>query len=345
MKSAFLAAASILLCACVASSRTYSLDCATIHANCAQSGRMLVVGDSTDTQALLASMVAAAQRFEDLFGWTPPATALVPGGEISSAQAAALHGAGFAIQLPWLTAADKARLKESTLRDQVAEQTKNLPEQVREAALQQALQALASQSGQSSSDDILDGALAHELGHLWFISMYSRADSVRERGHAYGGFAPDWLDETFAVMMESAALRTRRRDAFRAMEADDIVPLNRFLSMTHPAADAARTLQETMPAADPSAASRIIILTKDEAEEFLAQSGGDQAAQFYAQTQVFSDFVLSRAGTAQVYVSLADWLADGGKFEAWLAAQGNDYKLPPTVQQLQQSWEAWLQAY
>ncbi|MEL7312580.1 MAG: hypothetical protein AAFN07_13795, partial [Pseudomonadota bacterium] len=295
--------------------------CKVLDSPCQQMGNMLVIGASNDAEALLKVMNDAANEFLGLFGWEPPLTAVVPGGTISTSMRDQLAANQVSVQLPWLSSADKIRLRQSAIRRQVEAQTEGLPDAVRAKALQQAMAAISS----NESNATHDGALAHELGHLWFMRMVPSSVDGSETGHAYGGFAPDWLDESFAVLLENSALRADRRQLFSELDSDQVIPLATFLSMTHPAANAAKALQAARPKAPEDSESQIIILTADEADEFLAAAGGDRAAHFYAQVQVFSDFLVETCGGASVYPSISTALQSGMSFDEWLAEQGQAF--------------------
>ena len=342
MKTTLLATVVIVLVGCTQTPTTPMSVCAALESECEQEDSMLVLGGDATSREILQTVISAADLFEKRFGWAPTPTAVVPGGNISIAQDKLLDAAGYTVQLPWLTAGDKAKLLEGSIRSQVEAQTAGLPDSVREAAVAKALAAIDNKSSPDSTDSLHDGALAHELGHLWYIAMTRRGGAAHETGHAYGGFAPDWLDETFAVLMETDEMRERRRAAFRDMNAEDIVPLREFLTMTHPAAEAAKQLHANLPTKKEGSASQVIVLTKEEAKDFLAQSGGGRASQFYSQVQVFADYMLARAGEATVYVTITDWLVAGGTFESWLASEGATHGLPTTLEQLERDWMAWL---
>ncbi|MEM6639836.1 MAG: hypothetical protein AAF610_08025 [Pseudomonadota bacterium] len=319
--------------------------CAALDAECEQEGNMLVLGQTENSHELLDLMTVSARRFEARFGWSPQPTALVPGGVISATQARVLAEAGYEIQLPWLTAKDQKALRESELRKQVNAQTSGLPDTVREEAVRKALAAIAPNSnGDADSSEVHDGALAHELGHLWFMAMSGASVGGGAVAHDYGGAAPDWLDETFAVLMENAELRDRRRKGFHAMTDDERIPLERFFTMTHPAAKAAAELARLAADEEGPSDSRVVILTGDDADAFIAASGGDQTARFYSQVQVFSDYLLARAGDARFFVGLGEGLREySGSMDAWLANRGAHHNLPASVALMQSDWLDWLQ--
>ncbi|MFK8016490.1 MAG: hypothetical protein AB8G17_13745 [Gammaproteobacteria bacterium] len=335
----------LCLCACTAVTPEPSLACQSSGVRCNGSASIAIVGAADNSAALLDVATAAARRFEQAFGERPANTAVVLGGSTSAEQNNELEAAGYPVTLPWITAADRARLQEQSVRQQVLEQTKTLPKALQEAALAQALATVDGQDADARANEIQAGALAHELGHLWFMSAFQPPNGVGETGHAYGGWAPDWLDETAAILLENATLTEQRRAHFFALGDADVIPLEQFLSMEHPSAQAAKRTDGLLASLindDEQGVSRAVVLTGQEAEEFLRQSGGDVATNFYAQAQVFSDFLISMTNSTRVYSSLTTHLSAGGSLARWLAEQGRDWNLPRDTEQLGRRWRDWV---
>ena len=330
------------LLACNSSTDIKSSPCIALQLDCLIDENTLIVGNSADASALLKTVQSASKKFEDTFGVSAGKTVIVPGGTISADQHAAFEKAGYFLSLPWISAADKARLTESSIRRQIEEQTKDLPENIRQAAITKALTAMQSKDLAKADDGTQAGALAHELGHLWFIEAFKPADAEAQKGHAYGGWAPDWLDETAAILMENSVLIESRKKAFKKISDDDLFPLETFLSMEHPAAQNAKRATQQFTGNLNQGESRAMVLTGAEAEAFLKASGGDKAADFYSQAQAFSDFMLSYSGETDLYPSLANALLAGGTFEAWLASKGTEWGLPSSLEQLDQDWQNWV---
>jgi len=330
------------LLGCNSSTDIQSSPCIALQLDCLIDENILIVGNSADASALLRTVQSASKKFEDTFGVSAGKTVIVPGGKISADQNAEFEKAGYLLSLPWISAADKARLTESSIRRQIEEQTKDLPENVRKAALTKALSAIQSKDPAEADDGTQAGALAHELGHLWFIEAFKPADAKAQKGHAYGGWAPDWLDETAAILMENSVLIESRKKAFNEMPDDDLFPLETFLSMEHPAAQNAKRVTQQFTGSLNQGESRAMVLTGAEAEAFLKASGGSKAANFYSQAQAFSDFMLSYSGETSLYPSLANALIAGGTFETWLSSDGSDWGLPSSLKQLDQDWQNWI---
>lgn len=342
------AALGLMACSSVAqtdASRADASPCIALKLECSGSGNILIVGSAEEHADLLNTALAASEKFEDTFDRSPAKTVIVPGGVISADMTKALKAAGYPVQLPWVSAADKAKLREASIVRQVEEQTKGLPQAVKESAMKQALAAVKAGVEDQQANALQAGAFAHELGHMWFINAFSPGNSERQTGHAYGGWAPDWLDETAAVLMENPALNKRRRAAFKGFAFEDVIPLAEFLTMEHPAAQSAKELRNLLPSTSsdgPSSESRAIVLTGKEAEEFLKKSGGNKAANFYAQVQVFSDFLLSYSDDTAIYISLTEGLLAGASFETWLAGKGQEWGLPQSVEALDAAWLKWI---
>jgi hypothetical protein len=100
------------------------------------------------------------------------------------------------------------------------------------------------------------GVVAHELGHIWFKAWYE-AERPRQPGERhYGSTAPDWLDETAAILNENDYLTAQRRSGLADLldgEGPGPRPVSEFLTMTHPTATGARTAaSSTLPRAPSS---------------------------------------------------------------------------------------------
>jgi len=341
MKYIFPMLAALSVAACAAIPDATTSPCVALRIDCTESENILIIGKAEEQADLLQQAVAASEKFEKLFNKTPGKTVIMPGGTISPDHYKTFEASGYSVKLPWISAADKAALREASIRRQVEEQTKDLPEAVKATAMAQALAAAGSPKT-DPSDTTQAGAFSHELGHLWFIDAFKPADSAAQTGHAYGGWAPDWLDETAAILMENSELAESRREDFLNVPDEEIVPLMTFLTMEHPAAQSAKFLNERFRKTEGQTESRTTVLTGDDAKEFLKNSGGNSAANFYAQSKAFSDFLLSYSDDTQIYTSLTNDLLEGSSFESWLMSEGAVWGLPTTLTELDKSWQAWI---
>lgn len=306
--------------------------------------KVSVIAMSDKDGTLQAAGNAAASKFRDIFGKPVPPTIIVPGGTITPETAAKLKDNGFKTLLPWLSAADRARLRNASILKQIEDQTKNLPESLRTSARQQALAQLKSSADSKPKSEQL-AALSHELSHMWFIAAF-KENGETTKGHAYGGWAPDWLDETAAVLLENFELKEKRRTHFFKLGANDQFPLTEFLTMEHPAAKTAKTLKNansnetTQENKNSNAGASLRVLTGEEAQAFIKASGGERTVNFYSQVLVFSDYLIERGGGIFIFSDLASSLADGMSFKEWLA--NNSSGLPNTISGLEEDWKFWL---
>ncbi|MEP3891244.1 MAG: hypothetical protein ABJN69_12355 [Hellea sp.] len=336
-----------LLTACASAPDVKANDCGAFK-DCLAKDGIAVLAPPDIAGPILLTAGQGAVSFERYFGQAASPIAIVPGGEIKPETHEALKSAGYDASLPWISAADKAALKDSSIRRQVLEQTKDLPAEQQQAILQMALAKAGSAPSQPGEmSDTEQGALTHELGHMWFVAAFQPEGEKVKTGHGYGGWAPDWLDETAAILMENEALTEKRRKALKAMRAEDIYPLETFLTMEHPALKSALALNEKialakgLDAQEKNTSSRAIVLSGEEAEAFLKASGDSNPANFYSQTRGFADFLMAATGDEQIFASLAAYLSGGGTFENWLRQTNG---LPDTLQDLDEGWAEWLSA-
>jgi hypothetical protein len=274
---------------------------------------------------------------------------------------------GYVTIMPWISTDEQNELRNQDVITQIKEQLKGRPQALIDAAIASARSQLQSQT--VTKEEFRDlSALSHELGHKWFINRYPHGDMV-QTAHAYGGWAPDWLDESAAIAMESDNGKQGRRMRFSNLKPEARIPLPEFLTMVHPAAKAGRDLAEglretrspptesgevnrtfirgdmsELPDARTSAkTSQVIRLTGEEAEAFLAKSGGERAPNFYAQAIVFSDYLESRSGEPKILSVIASALSTGESFTTWLST--NNQGLPESVEALNEDWTEYANGY
>lgn len=295
--------------------------------------------DAEEVRRLAEDEQAAAAAYRMHFGRPPPRGALVSAGSatpVGEAVRGRLRAAGLTWVLPWIDAADRQRALEPKIRAQVERQLAGAPAAAIDAAVARALAAAGSAG--PDGDTTLRSAVRHELGHLWLIEDHwpRRPDAAAPTAAHYGGPAPDWLDETAAVLMEDAAMADGRRARFaqiRRGEASDEtpIPLARFVTMDHPLAARVR-------AERPAGTGSTVTVVSGEAARRLA--GG--ASAFYAQARVFADFLIAASGRPDVFAAIAAATAGGEDLGAWLAREGDRYGLPSTLDALDRAWQAWL---
>lgn len=342
MKLTVVAASVVGLLTCISSVADVPPSCESLSP-CVLKENIAVLGSDAYADTLLTAAQTGAQQFERYFGVPALPIAIVPGGTISAELTEQLSAAGFESALPWVSDADKKKLRAASIKKQVLAQTEGLPEAQRQAIVQQALGQSASATEQSDGTMPAEeqGALTHELGHLWFKAAF-QSDSERKvtSRHGYGGWAPDWLDETAAILMENETLRAARRKLFSTAAKDGLYPLRDYLTMDHPALASASKLAASFGTAK-SLGSRAIVLSGEEAEAFLAESASGDPTKFYTQTQGFIDFMMTRTEDETVFQDIAQHLAASGTLTSWLADRDD---MPESIEALEADWAQWLDA-
>lgn len=373
----FILPAAALLSVCQSVSASPNTACVHAELPCAATERFSVLSENaTELESKLLHEVteSAARDFQMKFGAMPSPTIIVPTGTINADVQSRLTANGYMTIMPWISPAERVELRNRDVIRKVEEQLGDRPQVVKDAAIASALAQLQSQTAAktpATKEDFTDlSALSHELGHKWFVDRYPSEDTEQTE-HAYGGWAPDWLDESAAIAMESEDGKQRRRVKFSEIEPEKRIPLAEFLTMVHPAAQAGRDLAERLrmtqlpqtegsetkrklirrdvaelpdatertqsPRTEVSkTTSRVIRLSGQEAEDFIAQSGGDRAPNFYAQALVFSDYLEDRSGTDKILSQIAAPLAEGKSFTTWLSS--NTVGLPKNMDALDLDW-------
>jgi hypothetical protein len=154
----------------------------------------------------------AAARYAKHFGPPGKPMAVISSGSVSGPQIEFLRQQGF-LAFPWM---DRA------------------------ATAPQGTPAPADAANRPAQDS---GVVAHELGHIWFKEWYDAARPRKPGERHYGSTAPDWLDETAAILNENDYLTAQRRSGLADLldgEGPGLWPIPEFLTMTHPTANAAR---------------------------------------------------------------------------------------------------------
>lgn len=321
--------------------------CASLRAavpagwNCADTRHGMVIAGSAARAAQLAALATLGeQRFRRRFGLATPSYAVVEmrGMTADPSLMAELKRVGVRWRLPWLSEAAMIEAYSASITRGVTAKAQTMRlDAAQTATLVRA--ALAQQAARLSPESLRAreaGSLPHELGHGWFIQAYWAAAAVDGGGH-YGGPAPDWMDETAAVLMEDDALADSRRRQFAAIYAGAdaaararLTDLTSFLSGGHPA----------LPQLGQSAqTSGVRVLSGDEAGAIAAAAGT-----FYLQARLFADYVLERSGDPAAFRTAAAAFAAGKDTPEWLATVGKRLKLPTTVVALQADWDAWLRS-
>ncbi len=306
---------------------------------CVDAPHGVIIAATPDRARDLARLAATGeQRFALRFARTVPRYAVVEttDGTRNAALDTQLDRAGYVWRLPWLSPAAMAQGYRASITRAVTAQASAMGfDEARTVAMVTA--ALAQQESRWSPEASREreaGTLPHELGHGWFIRGFWPQASAKGGDH-YGGPAPDWMDETAAVLMEDDALSDKRRAQFgRIMNGTDaaararLLELTMFLSGGHPA----------LPKLDGmTAGGGVRVLTGVEGAGIAAVAGG-----FYLQARLFADYVIARSGNPAAFCSAAEAFVRGEKTPQWLAANAAVLKLPGTMPALEKDWHAWL---
>ena len=110
--------------------------------------------------------------------------------------------------------------------------------------------------------------------------------------------------------------------------------------MEHPALKSALALNEKFGSNNSIGGSRAIILTDEQADEFLEGSAETDPTIFYTQARGFADYTMSATGDEQVFAKLIQHLSSGGTLESWLAQTNG---LNNNLEGLTEDWNKWLE--
>ncbi|UTW56289.1 hypothetical protein [Kordiimonas sp. SCSIO 12610] len=343
--------------ASLADSENIESICARETVECLSSEMGIIIGKPGRTGKFEGHIEQAAAKFETYFGGTAPDAAVILG-NILPADDQAVIRQSYPVVLPWITAQDRRDLIEGTVRAQVKEQQPDISDAALEAIVERSVKASLEASGQNTpsegearSDAVLDGALSHELGHLYFIKTYWPDDNLDVSNvnaadiQQYGGPAADWLDEMAAVLLENDVLTDGRNDGLRETIEDDFKtmwPLKEYFTMTHPVFEQARQIiEERQKTAAGRAQGGVVVLSKGELD---GRSDGRDPAMFYAQSRGFADYMIEKSGDRQIFAKIATHVAAGGDIKDWLSEKGPANNVATTVPALEENFYAWLKA-
>jgi len=314
---------------------------------CVSTGRGAALAASPEDAAALAAYARAGEaRFAGGF-----ARDIAPYVVISTPPApsrTALNAAGFANVLPWPAprAFDEAARRgvEQGTRRFAASQ--NMTPTQTEEVVARALAQIPDAKAQAALDA---GMVPHELGHLWFTAAFwpdaAQTDAAQTDDSArhYGGPGPDWLDEAAAVLMEDDATAEIRRSQFRALMRGETLPTTAGLDARAILLDLPGLLSREHPGlARAVAAAPQMAMSGGVGVSFTPAGAGPRPEAlervFYIQVRAFIDYLIQTSGRPAILGDIAQALASGQTFDAWLAAQGPAKGLPVSIPDLQKAW-------
>jgi len=283
---------------------------------------------------LLAHAETAEPRFRHHFAGAP-APYLVLYFE-DDPPVSALGDAGFSTVLAWPSPAKLGELMTAALRQNaLGRQGGGALSDEAEATLR--LQTDAVLTAQELKQE---GVVAHELGHTWYKAAFWRDSDIALDGYATP--APDWLDETAAILTEGDTLAESRRKLFlrgwtdlepRERSASGAIgDLAHFLQRPHPS-----QTRETTPSNSAGTTSVPVTVRMGDAP--------NSTDAYSNQVRVFADYLIARTGDAAVFAQVSQAVAMGLNFEAWLGSQTQYPALPRTVLALQADWASWINGW
>ncbi|XBQ16629.1 MAG: hypothetical protein ABL308_01855 [Oceanicaulis sp.] len=299
-------------------------------------GVLSVAATQARAEAVLVTALDARERFTAVFERAPGRTAIIEDMPRFPGFGAELRADGWIVK-PWISP-DAMR---ETLAAQMRPALRQAMPDASEAEIEARITPVLDQRvGRDEKVRHAEAIIAHELGHLWFIDVFDWPQS--ETGErAYGAAAaPDWLDETAAVILESDALTEERRAALCArLPEDPAAEYQRFFTIDHPLISLARRAAESAEAAGGvSGEPRIMVMDSQ------ALGAGDalmsDAGYFYALSRNLVDWTLDEAEAA-LFPAMAAHVARGGDPASFLAGDGPAYGAPETLE----AWSEALGAY
>lgn len=307
------------------------------QAACAQRDDILAVAGTPDrAEAVIDTALEARERFTGYFGARPGKTAIVEDLPLYPGYAADLSAEGWIIK-PWIS---PGAMRESLAARMRGPMRAAMPE-ASDAEIEARIAPVLDQRVDANEKvRHADAIIAHELGHLWFIDVFDwPAPEDGER--AYGAAtAPDWLDETAAVTLESDALTDERRSALcERLPEDPAAEYRRFFVADHPLIALARRAAEAAEAAgEASDGPRIMVMNSTTlgADDALITD----AAYFYALSRNLVDWTQAESDMA-LFPAMAAFVARGGTPEGFLEERGGEFGAPAGLD----AWSDALGAY
>lgn len=304
---------------------------------CAADGNIAVIAPAGTSADYLNAMREARRRYETHFGAIPAPLVLVIGGEPSEALVQRFRSDGILV-LPWLSLAERLTDMEAEVRRQIGEQLPSLTAAQRDAVVAQFVARI--RPNVADGDHLAGpeaGIIQHEAAHQWFGRVFTRgAGQARADGTPeYGSPAPDWLDETVAILAETDSLTAQRRAAMAGLIRQNRLPtLAALLAMRHPWT----ARQETGPGRNsPATGAQVTVRVGVRSGE--TRSSDASIQDFYVFCRAFADFLIEQSHDPRVFRAIGLHLQGGGTFESWLSGQSQ--LGVSTLAELEARWQQW----
>lgn len=168
-----------------------------------------------------------------------------------------------------------------------------------------------------------DHILSHEIGH----DLFRRYLVPSTRSQQYGTDAPDWLDESVAVAFEASEQKEERRcHALEHLRSGTLIPIQRYLTMSHPDSNATPGVSNS-----------------DQAQGFvLAPSFSPETPVFYAMSLAFHEYLVDRLGSTSVLGDIARASLGGEPTDQWILERLRGARGIGETGQLDHDFALWL---
>lgn len=164
--------------------------------------------------------------------------------------------------------------------------------------------------------------LPHEIGHdLLRVHFIPNTKSGQ-----YGTDAPDWLDEAVAIAFEFPDEKAGRRcQALSLLRSGGLLPLNQFLSMSHPNL-------------------RSIQTSKTSGEQVLYRNKAPKdTPAFYSMALAFSEYLSDKLGNTAVLRKIIDAYSAGEFTDDWLRARVKTASPQLESDEIEVDFLAWME--
>lgn len=190
-------------------------------------------------------------------------------------------------------------------------------------------------------------AYMHEAGHLWFIRGVWREASPPAGQSHYGGSAPDWFDETAAILVGRSGESDWHFPHFREALADEqrrdtMLDLLGLLNEPHPAMRA--DLEFNRQVAE---LRRKVAAGEIDPGAFTLkrpQADGHAVTDFYARCKMLAEYFISRSADGLIFRDLAAHIRDGGTAGDWFERFGVERGMPGSLEELDADWRDWVRS-
>lgn len=166
-------------------------------------------------------------------------------------------------------------------------------------------------------NEILPHEIGHDLVRLYFVS--------NTKAGQYGTDAPDWLDEAVAVSFEMPADKVQRRCQARSLlEEGRLIPLSRFLAMTHPSRMAAD--------ADTRGSANIVYRS----------TAPRDTPEFYSMSLAFSEYFADVRQDTGVLVDFLNAFSEGKTLDLWAVQAAAEHRRITSIENLDADFRSWI---